>query len=301
MEETDQTVPEVFRMIKKLSFLLLFSAALLFSSSCASHPASPSSSFFLPSSVTVYHRSLTTGEWEEEYRQIYTYENAFPLTQTMEEKETAPHTFSFEYSLENGIPVSMNKYDQDGTLLLTAQYNEGRVYEVRSETADSKTRQLYQYGCGGEYFTAFLNDTRLKNGSSMEEIDSVNVTLENGLLRKTIHSGLYANTGAGEEKEWMRFNGTYTLDYTEGLVSRTSVVYRAGPPGETGTFEYTKENGLVTAVIVRSQLPDQDTPEDHLKIVFAYTDIGTDQSRYTRMINAHILGDSSTFYNFNWY
>jgi hypothetical protein len=47
-------------------------------------------------------------------------------------------------------------------------------------------------------------------------------------------------------------------------------------------------------------MPDQE-PEETEKIVFTYTEIETDQARYTAMINYFLMHGGENFYSFNWY
>ena len=60
-----------------------------------------------------------------------------------------------------------------------------------------------------------------------EEFDQIIVTQKDGLLRKTVNSGLYTNWLDGEDREWMRFNGTYSAFYDgDGILEHTECVYR---------------------------------------------------------------------------
>ena len=85
-----------------------------------------------------------------------------------------------------------------------------------------------------------------------------------------------------------------------GIVSHTSVAYRAGPPGAEYEYALKQENGLVTEAVTSIRMPDQE-PEETEKIVFTYTEIETDQARYTAMINYFLMHGGENFYSFNWY
>lgn len=256
--------------------------------------------------VTQYKTDYQGG-WQEYIRDEYSYDDhGFPQEVVRYEYGERSFSHTFEYAYEDGLPVSMKQYDQDGILVSETTYKAGNVYEVNSADTMSTTRELYQYGLGGEYFTTYLRDFRQSipenpdENMYMEEIDSVSVVAEDGKLVRTVNSGLYANTGTGEEKEWMRFNGTYGAQYEDGIVVSTSSVFRAGPPGSEYLFDFTKENGKITEAVRKTQLSEQD-PKDDLKVVFEYTGIEMDYGRYTRMINAFLLGPSSNYYIFNWY
>lgn len=138
-------------------------------------------------------------------------------------------------------------------------------------------------------------------GEYMEEVDSIRITTQNGLLKRTLNTGMYANWSEGDPKEWQRFNGTYIANYDEdGILHDTSSSYRAGPPGGSLLFDVTKDNGKITEIVRSDRYPDRDIVPQN-KYVFEYTDEAIDPARYANMINDHILSGDNTFYKFNWY
>ncbi len=275
---------------------------------CAS--AASSESPALISSVEQYRIDYETGEWTLNSRTTYAYQDAYPVSKTFSEILADHETVTiFEYDLQDGVPQKMKQYDSDGTQSGETIYKENGVIDRRkSFSADHlyEQEQVYQYGLDDAYFTMVLHESANRGSSDftehMEEVDSVVLTEQNGLLQKTVNNGLYANWDDKEQpKEWMRFNGTYTAEYdSDGIVSDTSAVYRAGPSGKELKFEVKRENGRVTEAI-RYRCNGTDGWIEDEKTVFEYTDIAVSKSRYASMINAFLLGESSTYYIFNWY
>ena len=76
----------------------------------------------------------------------------------------------------------------------------------------------------------------------------------------------------------------------------------SGSASSGAEYEYAmkQENGLVTEAVTSIRMPDQE-PEETEKIVFTYTEIETDQARYTAMINYFLMHGGENFYSFNWY
>ena len=133
------------------------------------------------------------------------------------------------------------------------------------------------------------------------DIRVIQVYEENDLLAKTVNSGLYANWNDGEEKEWMRFNGTYGLEYEDGIVIRNHDAYRAGGDPIDFHFELNKENGLLMEAVKMMHYKGDEQATPDRRIVFEYSDIKTDEARYTRMVNAHLIDGDNNYYIFNWY
>lgn len=295
---------------KQLPLLLV--TALCAGCAGASGAAAPAASANgrLVSTVTRYVKDIGSGDWVVSQQMEYQYENGYPvIMKRTENGSEVPAEFTYSYTFENDLPVSMELYDAHTGQTTRTEYNEGRVWRVESSDPDGifESEKLFQYGIGGPFFTDVLHVNRensfidgISAGATMEEIDAVSVYTENGLLAKTSNSGLYANWNDGDEKEWMRFNGTYTVEYEDGIASDTSAVYRAGPSGSNSHFEVKKENGLVTEVI-RSDSMEGQEPSEQEKIVFTYTDTEIDAARYTSMINYFLLDGGQTFYIYNWY
>ena len=192
------------------------------------------------------------------------------------------------------------------------EYNNGRVYNVTSESRDGLTRSAiyFQYAHGDEYFTLALHE-RIQLPSEdggfddhMEEADAVSVTTKDGLLSKTVNTGMYANwsEASGEEKQWLRFSGTYAAEYDgDGLLSAASAEHRIGPSGIEFKCEMTKENGLVTEAVKLE--PDYGTGgfSPASRFVFEYTDIEIPAGRYAAMINSFVTGSHNNYYYYFWY
>ena len=261
-------------------------------------------------SVDVYGIDYETKEWTLTNRLTYEYENGYPVKLDNYDVNLEEHMVTtFEYTFENGLPLTKKEYDREGTLQSTTDYINGKINEINSTSADGtvNTRTMYQYANGDAHFTLQLfsrvcmNEDMTQVDFTMEEVDSVQVTTKNGLLARTTNTGLYANWNGNEDKEWMRFNGTYTANYdADGILNNTSAVFRSGPSGSKDLFAVTKENGMITEVVRSLQYEGQDA-ELQAKYVFAYTDIEIDPVRYATMINAHIIDPSNNFYRYYWY
>ena len=265
----------------------------------------------LAESVTVYSVDYETGEWTEWSKTALTYENGRPKTVTTSYPDADYETVqTFSYVFEDGVPASMALYE-DGVLKSTAEYVNGRLSQVTNayDFAENSRSLTYIYGNGDDYFTLVLHSSHMGDPSdpdapfyNTEEIDEVSVTAENGLLRKTVNRGLYTNWMDGEDREWMRFNGTYTADYDDGgILSSTSCEYRDDQVPRNYLFEITRENGRVTEVIRKSKVQGSTEEEPEAKIVFEYGDGQTDAATYAMMINAFIMEEGNNFYIYNWY
>lgn len=301
----------MMKLISGKQLPLLLAAALC--TGCAgtagsAAPAAPGNGR-LVSTVTQYTKDFESNEWVVSQEIEYQYENGYPVSMKRTEYGSDdPTEFTYSYIFENGLPVSMELHDPQSGQTTRTEYNEGRVWRVESSDPEGifTSEKLFQYGIGGPFFTDVLHVNRENSsgegvpGATMEEIDAVSVYTENGLLAKTCNSGLYANWNDGDKKEWMRFNGTYTVEYENGIASHTSAVFRAGPSGSESHFEVKKENGLVTEAI-RSDSMEGQEPEEQAKYVFTYTDDEIDAARYTSMINYFLLDGGQTFYIYNWY
>ena len=299
--------------MKKRFLALLTICAILAMTGCASaQPAQPAASASEPKlvkTVTEYAVDYETKDWTAVRVFEYTYENGYPVEiKTTELEWDGIIANTYEYTFEEGVPVSRTEYNSDGVQTQVMEYNEGRPYHAVSASADgiSKGDIYYAYANGDEYMTLLLSANHgYQEGQlsdTMEEVDSVEVTTENGLLKKTVNSGMYANWGVQDEKEWMRFNGTYTANYDEnGIVTDTSGIFRAGPSGPQYKIEKTMENGLVTELVKQVPDNDPDTWMNESKYTFEYTDTAISQSRYAQMINYFALGEFNQYYAYNWY
>ena len=267
-------------------------------------------SLALISTVDHYNIDYATKEWIRDFSRTYTYnEDGWPVRIDICYLQNGDNnSTTMEYTFSEGLPMTRKDYSKDGELLQTVEYNKGRVYEINSGSKESgsATRILYQYPDADRYFSTLLTATVFfqpdgSPGDNMEEVDSVQVRTRNGLLEQTVNSGLYANWGDGEEKEWMRFNGTYTANYDpEGILRGTSAVYRAAPPGSVELFTLTKENGRIMEA-VRSEQYEGQKAEPEERYVFTYTDKEIDPARYAMMINEQIAPSDNNYYRYLWY
>ena len=263
----------------------------------------------LVKTVTEYAMDFETNAWVPARNWDFTYENGYPVMIDMHEIDADMHVITtFAYVFEDGVPAERRTYDADGSLLSVTEYRNGSVYNVYEENDLRKSALFYQYGNGDAYFTMVLRDERSQDaldsqdaGDHAEEVDAVSVTVQNGLLFKTVNTGMYANWGGEEAKEWLRFNGTYTAEYDkEGIVKITSAVYRVGPSGIEGRFELTRADGLVTEGVRYFPEHGGDWFAD-ARFTFVYTDIETTSARYAQMINSFLMGSESAYYKYNWY
>ena len=257
----------------------------------------------LVKTVTEYGIDFETNEWTPVRTWDFSYENGYPTVIDLYETDSDRHVLTaFSYAFEDGVPTVRNTIDEDGDLLSVTEYQNGRVYDVYEKNEIRTNTLYYQYGNGDDYFTMVLREERTADPEShAEEVDSVSVTVQNGLLVKTVNTGMYANWGGEEEKQWLRFSGTYTAEYDEdGIVSLSSAVHRVGPSGIDGKYTLTKEDGVVTEVVCSVPSGD-DEWLDTARFTFEYTDIETTSARYAQMINSFLMGSESSYYKYNWY
>lgn len=299
----------------RILFALLLAGILLTCSAYGSESPSGEASGqdrrpALVKTVTEYAVDYDTGDWYPRAVTEYSYENGYPVSVVSTFPDAEIQTsVSLEYTFEDGQPVLMKRYDEEGVLEETVEYTDGKIARILEESpnGNSVTETLLSYANGDTYFTLLLfsrvsQGIQDEPGFNMEEVDSVSVTTSNGLLDKTVNTGLYANWNEGEEKEWLRFNGTYTAYYDEdGILTTTSSVFRAGPSGSIDLFETTWEDGRITEAVWSIQNPDQDA-EPMARFEFEYyDDLEIDPVRYASMINAHIMGNEANYYRFYWY
>lgn len=177
---------------------------------------------------------------------------------------------------------------------------------TRSDDGTYISIDRFQYANGDEYFTLLLHENHSvfpeapEMNDDSEEVDAVSVTSSNGLLVRTVNTGMYANWGTEDEKEWLRFNGTYTASYDGGgIVVSTSSVLRTGPSGIDGRYDAFREDGLITEATVL--YPEGSSWTGMTHFVFEYTDMEMSRGRYATMINSFLMGESSNYYKYFWY
>ena len=264
----------------------------------------------LPKTITVYEIDYETGDWYKKETRDYTYENGYPVSiTTYDFNAEEGRTVTFTYEFEDGVPTLRKDFDPDGFQTAEVEYNEGRIYKVDKMNSDGLYHgtQYYQFANRDAYFTFVLHENRYaafeeNPGMTMEETDSISVVTENGLLRSTTNTGMYANWNDGEEKVWQRFSGTYAASYdADGILSQTDAYHRVGPSGTENKFALTKENGSVVEAV--KLWKDYATGEwtGETKFEFEYTDIGTTPARFAAMINCTMLGETNNYYFYFWY
>ncbi len=266
-------------------------------------------------SFITYQLDYASKKWVKTSKTDFQYENGYPVLKDLFEYTTGATTrTTFNYKFfKNGKPSTRTDY-KDGELEWIVTYNkDGTINRQDNKSKNSKLERIYQYADGAPYFTAVLHNSIYYNAKkpkvmdyTMEEIDSISVkTWDNGLLKKTTNTGLYANWNNGEEKNWERFNGTYTVNYDKnGIANNTSAIYRFGPSGKELSFKLTVKDGRITQIVQRrwnSVAGKNGAWENNLKFTFQYTDIKIDKARYSLMINDSVLTASSTYYIYNWY
>ena len=267
----------------------------------------------LVSSVLYYEMDYSTKKWSRQSVTNYTYKKAYPTT--IKVKETyadEAQVTKLKYTFrDNGIPKKMTAVNNDGTLTVT--YNsKGARYKSVTKSDYSTLRQYFQFAENKNFFSAVLHDGEYYEddkktiSSTMEETDSISLTLSNGLLKKTVNTGMYANVNAGEKKTWQRFNGTYRADYdTNGILKQTSAKFRMGVSGKEYSFIVKRKNGRITSVTRRRWVHPRDGQkgywENEGKILFKYTNIKISKQRYSSMINDAVIGSSNNYYFFHWY
>lgn len=264
----------------------------------------------LVKSVKTYNIDYLTKEWALESTTNLEYKNAYPtvIEKIYSDEDLGSSAVFLDYTFENALPKTCAityDYTEDKT---TIEYNNGRVYNVHIDfESGSYNNEWYQYANGDGYFTSLFKET-YKAASDYfpeqfaEETDSVQVTVENGLLKKTVNSGYYANWNEREPKKWLRFNGTYTTEYdADGIARLMSAEFRNGQDGIQFQIEVKKENGVITEAVVKQPSGSDDSFTETAKYEFEYTDTEISAARYSQMMNYFITGDGNNYYNNNWY
>lgn len=299
-----------------LAMICLLSVALLPACCSSASSSADISSPALVSKVTEYGIDYSSEEtkWIEAKISEYEYKDAYPVSfrQTENDSQTTVNS-AFNYEFKDGLPVRMTQNDPYSDLTTEVNYTKkGLVNRILTidETGRKVGEKVFQYGNRDEYFTLVLHENIISGpdepvADHMEEIDSIIVTSENGLLRKTVNDGLFANYNDEEEKIWRRFDGSYTANYSKnGILESTSAIFKTFPgSGNQYKFDVTIENGKVSQVIRNAWAPGETDGswEPEVKYVFEYTDVEISPARYASMINYFILEGGSNYYYYNWY
>ena len=299
-------------------FLILLTAAMLAFSSAvcaegldnlAPEGGLPSLTPYFPQKVTEYDRNYETGEWEAVRIYTFTYENGYPVLVDCYDINLDDHQITrHQYTFQDGVPLTRETSNDNGNDQTRVEYKDGNVYNIRKESADkmSVSEMYFQYGNGGNYFTmvmhaSYSQDPNLPDAfGAAEESDAVSVTESNGLLVRTVNTGMYANWNEETEKEWLRFSGTYAAVYDcDGIVACTSSVHRTGPSGIDNRFETVRENGVITKAYVLN--PEGEEWTCYARFDFEYTDVAMPSFRYAAMVNSFLMGEENNWYKFFWY
>ena len=265
----------------------------------------------LLSCVDTYQWDYEYDDWELSQTTTIEYdEHGYPvLFDSLDNYEDAEHVqTNITYTFDGDLPLTRTEIKESEGSKTTVEYSAGRVYNVKQETVGSGSyaKFMYQYGHGDEYFTMVLHDTcRAGNEYNpdvhMEEVDSVSVTTENGLLKTTTNTGVYAYWSERQEKEWIRFRGTYTACYDDdGIVSLMTAEISGFGTQQQAKYEVVKTNGMISEII--QYTPDGEGEwEPFAKYVFEYNDTEIGAARYSLMMNDFIANHGGNYYIFNWY
>lgn len=263
----------------------------------------------LLSSVDTYQWDYQYDDWELSRTMTVKYENGYPvLFDLLENYDDAEHFLTnITYTFDGDQPLTRTEITESEYSKTTVEYSNGRVYNHLQETGNgSYAKQMYQYGHGDGYFTVVLHDTcRAGNESNpdihMEEVDSVSITTDNGLLKSTTNTGMYAYWSEREEKKWLRFRGVYTADYdADGIVSLLSADLAEFGAQQQAKYEVVKDNGRITEII-QYTFDDKGGWSPFTKYVFDYNDTQISAERYALMMNYFITNGGGNYYVFNWY
>lgn len=264
----------------------------------------------LLSGVKIYQKDFGTGEWELSQTTTIEYENDYPvLFDLLGAYEGAEHDrTSVAYTFDGDLPLTRTETDEAQDKRVTVDYSNGRMYNVKEEyiSSGSYIKQMYQYGHGDDYFTMVLHD-ELRAGNEynpdvhMEEVDSISITTENGLLKRTTNTGMYAYWSEKQEKKWIRFNGIYTAEYdTDGIVSLTTADFSSFGPQQQAKYEVKKEDGRITEILQYTS-DGEGGWQTFTKYEFEYNDTEISAARFASMINYYITNKGGNYYIYNWY
>ncbi len=264
----------------------------------------------LVKSVAAYERDYATDKLELTETTSLEYKNAYPVlikTEPVDEDFETSETY-FDYTFEGSLPKTCKITNNTSGDVKNIEYNKGRVYNIKYDfESGSSAKDYYQYSDDSEFFTSMLREEYVPANEFFpaqlqEEADSVLLVIENGLIKKSVNSGYYANWTEKTEKVWQRFNGTYTAEYdSDGIASVMSAVFRNGPSGVQKKIEVCKENGVITSATVYQPAGDKGEFIAVKKFEFEYADTEISAARYSQMMNYFIIGSGSNYYNNNWY
>lgn len=269
-------------------------------------------------SVKVYNINYKTQKWEKDQKRSFTYKKKYPKKMSIYDYSLRTRTSrSYKYTFSGSIPKKMIMKRSDSDDVDTYKYTKRGLISniITGPDKTGKRVMMFIYG-NKNYFTTVLHDHIWveggKDGESAyeygEEVDSVAVTArKNGLLKKTVNRGIFANYSYAEKRKWKRFYGVYTVDYdSDGIVQQTSARFRSFPgSGPKLRFKVYRKNGLITKVVRYNWNEDANKGkgvwEKDQKFIFEYTNTKIDRIRYASMINSQIMDESNNYYIYNWY
>ncbi|MBR1749269.1 MAG: Ig-like domain-containing protein [Ruminococcus sp.] len=259
--------------------------------------------------VKVYQINYDTKDWELDHKVNIKYKNAYPtlIDSIYNYGDGDEHSKNiFNYTFENGLPKTCEMQVEGTNETATMEYNSGKLYNVHYTSDSTVVDTYYQYASGNDYFTSIMKEMHIdaneyNTATTMEETDSVAITLKNGVIAKSVNTGFYANWNEVEPKTWLRFNGTYTATYDgDGIAKVMSAVFREGQSSIQQKIKVTKKNGVITKAVI--QIPDGNGGfNDFTKVEFEYTDTVISPARFSNMMNYFITGEGTNYYNNIWY
>lgn len=310
-----------FRIFTSFTVLLVLVAVSI--SSCAGLSSAKITSPALVSYVKIYDPDYeSNGEkWLLQTEEKYEYEKAYPVKVEKRDGDmTSTTDFEYEFDGERPVKAKYKTSGDDGSYEISytkkGLVNRSIGYD---NTGRKVSEKIFQYGNRDEYFTLVLHENIIsppeeKVVDHMEEVDSIIITTENGLLKKTVNDGLFANHNDNEEKKWLRFDGSYTVNYDDnGIAEETTAIFSTFPgSGKQYKFELTVSDGRVTEALrylwqaASNEDGSESSSEDgewvpDRKYEFEYSDTEISASRYASMINYFLLEGGITYYIYNWY
>lgn len=147
----------------------------------------------LVKNVKKYTVDYLTKEWKLESTTNLTYQNAYPTVIEMvySDEDLGSATTFLNYTFEKNIPKTCSVTYDYSDEKKTIEYNDGRVYNLHVEyEGGGFSDTWYQYANGDSFFTSLFREDHIAATDFFpeqfaEETDSVQVTVENGLLKKT--------------------------------------------------------------------------------------------------------------------
>ena len=306
----------------KKSVIILLIAAILLSLTACSGGATPDSAtpdtatadqstgirHDLVSRVKTYYKDAVQGGWLLHDTTTVEYEKAYPIrfTTVTEDENENPKVTACEYIFDGDHPLTRTETVGSANTKTTAEYQNGRLSTLTIDSAAQYTATVYQYGGDDDHYTLALTETRKTESGDdpavvNEQVDSVIVTTQNGLLKTTSASGVYANWKDGDKKEWQRLRGSYIADYDDdGIISMMSTDLGKDGKRIEKRFVTTRDGDRITEIV--EEIPgEEDSWVQMMKYEFEYNDTAISPERYSLMMNRFLVGDQSGYYTYNWY